>query len=203
MSKVDMEKRWPSTTTLILPAFRIFQRNTFETSFTSGKLLTSCEDCILLWATEVSVSQMKKYMMGRLSNYMKDCKDLLTISLVDVKEVEKHAGPQSGLEVIEILEGKPSVSTFSEWLSYKVTDNEDSIIMETFSHTWQHSITATITIWLCHPDGSFNINNESPNVCATAVHCWSYPSVQFLTVYIPYFLGTIVLKMLTTFFDVL
>jgi hypothetical protein len=129
------------------------------------------EDCIPLWATEVSVSQIKKYMMGQLSNYMKDCKDLLTISLVNVKEVEKHTGPQSGLEVIEILEGRPSVSTFSEWLSYTITDNEDSIVIETFSHTWQHSITATVTIWLCHPDGSFNMNDEGPDGYATAVHC--------------------------------
>ncbi|KAG1853394.1 hypothetical protein F4604DRAFT_1933290 [Suillus subluteus] len=80
----------------------------------------------------------------------------------------KHAGPQSGSEAIQILKDRPSVSTFPEWLSYRDADDEDPIVMNTFSHTWQHPITATITTWLRCPDGSFNMKDRDADFYATA-----------------------------------
>ncbi|KAG0706929.1 hypothetical protein DFH29DRAFT_1018368 [Suillus ampliporus] len=61
-------------------------------------------DCIPLWATEISVSQTNESATRRLGSFMVNRKDLLAISLIDVKEQKKHAGPRSGLEAVEILE---------------------------------------------------------------------------------------------------
>ncbi|KAG2353861.1 hypothetical protein BDR07DRAFT_1431584 [Suillus spraguei] len=124
-------------------------------------------DCIPLWATEVSVSQTKKSATKRLSDYMTDREDLLAVSLVDVKEVKKHAGPQLGSEATQTLEDRSSVSTFAEWLSCRVTDT-DPIVMKAFGHTWQHPITATVSTWLRRPDGSFNMNDEDSDFHAIA-----------------------------------
>ncbi|KAG2131306.1 uncharacterized protein EDB93DRAFT_1108149 [Suillus bovinus] len=73
------------------------------------------DDCIPLWATEIS--------------------DLLAVSLVNMKEVKKHAGPKDESKAVALLEMKPSV---------------------------------TITTWLHRPDGGFDINEEDPDLFATA-----------------------------------
>ncbi|KAG1748854.1 uncharacterized protein EDB91DRAFT_1244666 [Suillus paluster] len=125
-------------------------------------------DCIPLWATEISVSQMKKSAIKRLGSFMANRKDLLAISSINVKESKKHEGPRSGSEAVEVLEEHPSVLTFSQWLSHTATDAEDPTVMKMFHHVWQHPITMTITMWLRHPDGSFNIDEKDPDLCATA-----------------------------------
>ncbi|KAG2128295.1 uncharacterized protein EDB93DRAFT_1256747 [Suillus bovinus] len=127
-------------------------------------------DCIPLWATEISISQMKKSATKRLTSFMVKRKDLLAITSIDVKEVKKHAGPESGLKVADVLEERPSVSMFSQWLSHMATNSEDPTIMKMFCHIWQYPITVTITtVALHHPDGSFNVNEKDPDLCATAV----------------------------------
>ncbi|KAG2150874.1 hypothetical protein DEU56DRAFT_962412 [Suillus clintonianus] len=125
-------------------------------------------DCIPLWATEISVSQTKKSATRRLGNYMVKRKDLLAITSIDVEEMKKHAGPRSGSEAVDVLEERPSVSTFSQWLSFTATNDEDPTVMRTFRHVWQQPLTVTITTWLRRPDGSFRIDEEDPDLCATA-----------------------------------
>ncbi|KAG0698051.1 hypothetical protein DFH29DRAFT_1003196 [Suillus ampliporus] len=125
-------------------------------------------DCIPLWATEISVSQTQKSATRRLGGFMVNHKDLLAISLIDVEELKKHAGPRSGSEAVEVLEECPSLSTFSQWLSHMATNAEDPTIMKMFRHIWQHPITVMITTWLRHPDGSFDIDEKDPDLCATA-----------------------------------
>ncbi|KAG0698669.1 hypothetical protein DFH29DRAFT_877816 [Suillus ampliporus] len=130
-------------------------------------------DCIPLWATEVSISQMKKSTINRLDSFMEDRKDLLAISLVDVKEVKKHSGPQEGSDAVELLEEMSSVSTFAQWLSHTPQNAKSPTVMKTFRHTWQHPVNLTITTWLCRPDGGFDIDEEDPDFFATAVNCLS------------------------------
>ncbi|KAG0695108.1 hypothetical protein DFH29DRAFT_1005747 [Suillus ampliporus] len=127
------------------------------------------DDCIPLWATEISILQTKKLAIRSLSGFMTNHKDLLTILLIDVEELKKHAGPQSRSEVVEVLEECPSLSKFSQWLSHMTTNTEDPTIMKMFCHVWQHPITVMITTWLHHPNGSFNIDEKDPDLCATVV----------------------------------
>jgi len=130
-------------------------------------------DCIPFWATEVSVSQTKNSAINQLDGFMEDRLDLQAISLIDVKEVKKHAGPQVGSEAVELLEEMPSVSTFAQWMSHMLPNDESPTAMKTFHHTWQHPVNVTITTWLCCPNGGFDIDEEDPDLFATAVNCRS------------------------------
>ncbi|KAG2129035.1 uncharacterized protein EDB93DRAFT_1267123 [Suillus bovinus] len=100
--------------------------------------------------------------------FMVKRKDLLAITSIDVKEVKRHAGPESGSEAADVLEECPSVSTFLQWLLHTATNSEDPTVMKMFHHIWQYPITMTITMWLHHPNGSFNVNKKDPDLCTTA-----------------------------------
>jgi hypothetical protein len=125
---------------------------------------------IPLWATEVSFSETAEDVVTNLKRFAARCDHLFALTHIDITESRQHVLPKEISEATELLRDQKELS-FGEWLSAGNDLTRTAGSIKLHDHIWVHAMKVTITTWLRHPNGGFDLDNHDPDVYACAVRC--------------------------------
>jgi hypothetical protein len=127
---------------------------------------------IPLWATEVGFSETTEEAVTKLKGFAARSNHLFALTLIDITERHRYVPPKKNSETTELLRDQKELS-YKEWLPGEngVTGTGS---VRSHNHVWAHAMKVTVTTWLRHPDGGFDLDDHDPDVYACAVRCLAF-----------------------------
>ncbi|KAG1806205.1 uncharacterized protein BJ212DRAFT_1485962 [Suillus subaureus] len=103
-------------------------------------------DVKAFWVIKVTFTQTNKDIMTKIQGYMKKCKDLVSVTIIDACKLHPYQKPKDTLAVAAWAQER-DVLTFMEWC------NDDDIpaygpVMSNVPYQWASPLTITIKIWV-------------------------------------------------------
>lgn len=115
-------------------------------------------DAKAFWIIEVTFTQTDEDVMTKIRGYMEKCKDLVSITVINAREMRPYRQPKDTSEVAAWARGR-DVLTFMEWR------NDGDIpaygpVMSNVPYQWTSPLTITIKTWVRTPAGEFCDDEE-------------------------------------------
>jgi hypothetical protein len=127
-----------------------------------------------LWCIDIASSEEEEELMSKFRRITERCKDLLMVTIIDVRESVPYKQPEDSSDTEFSVEGR-DLLTFREWRSDSDQPALGSI-MSSIPHRWVNPLKITVKTWLRHPEGQFSFDvRPSDNqyyaysVCRTSV----------------------------------
>lgn len=125
---------------------------------------------IPLWATEVSFSETAEKAVTKLKRFAARCDHLVALTHIDITESRQYARPKETSKTTELLRNQKQLS-FEEWFPDEVAGLGTAGCVKSHGHIWANAMKVTVTTWLRHPNGGFDLDDHDPQLYACAVRC--------------------------------
>ncbi|KAG1740731.1 hypothetical protein EDD22DRAFT_851777 [Suillus occidentalis] len=109
-----------------------------------------------LWCIDIASSEEEEELMSKFRRITERCKDLLMVTIIDVRESVPYKQPEDSSDTEFSVEGR-DLLTFREWRSDSDQPALGSI-MSSIPHRWVNPLKITVKTWLRHPEGQFSFD---------------------------------------------
>lgn len=119
-----------------------------------------------LWCMEISFLQSSDEVVDKLKRFAAH-PDIIALTLFDISEFVRYSPPKDDSVTVEMLGEKDVLLSFREWSRSQNHPLVNGV--SSFGHTWIHPLSVTITSWLRPREGTFDLDDYTPGVYASAV----------------------------------
>ncbi|KAJ8595000.1 hypothetical protein M405DRAFT_857665 [Rhizopogon salebrosus TDB-379] len=118
-----------------------------------------------LWCMEISFLQSSDEVVDKLKRFAAH-PDIIALTLFDISEFVRYSPPKDDSVTVEMLSEKDVLLSFREWSRPQNHPLVNGV--SSFGHTWIHPLSVTITSWLRPREGTFDLDDYTPGVYASA-----------------------------------